>query len=293
MTQGYSGREPFVVRRAIVTAVAVTLGLIIVRASPAPPPSSAVVGSMGRGPTVVLVHGLGSDANDWLPTARDLARDHRVVLIELPGHGLTPMSTPFALEQATLALDRAIAEQSREPVVLVGHSVGGLVAATEALHSPNRVRALVLVETALAPQMSKAEADTLLAQLDRDWEGTLHAVYSSFGRDSVQGEALWAEASRMQRENMRAWIPVALNSDLSGEVRSLTMPVLAVLAPRSWEHGEPWVRAARILGYSRIVNLRGQRIDDCGHFIMLDQPRALAAAIRRFADHADSVYALR
>lgn len=281
------------VRRSILVAAAVTLGLLIFRSAPTPPPSSAAVGALGHGPTVVLVHGLGSDANDWLPVARDLARDHRVVLVELPGHGLSPMTTPFALEQAMLALDRAIAEQSREPVVLVGHSVGGLVAASEALHSPSRVRALVLVETALAPQMTKAEADTLLAQIDRDWEGTLHAVYSSFGRDSAQGERLWAGASQMERANMRAWIPVALGSDLSSEVADLRMPVLAVLAPRSWEHGEPWVRAARILGYARIPNLRGQRIEDCGHFVMLDQPQALAAAVRRFAASGGTTVALR
>jgi 3-oxoadipate enol-lactonase/4-carboxymuconolactone decarboxylase len=272
-----------VVRRSILVAAAVTLGLLMFRSAPTPPPSSAVV----------LVHGLGSEANDWLPVARDLARDHRVVFVELPGHGLSPMTTPFALEQATLALDRAIAEQSPEPVVLVGHSVGGLVAAAEALHAPSRVRALVLVETALAPQMTKAEADTLLAQIDRDWEGTLHAVYSSFGRDSAQGERLWAAASQMERANMRAWIPVALGADLSNEVAALRMPVLAVLAARSWEHGEPWVRAARILGYARIANLRGQRIDGCGHFVMLDQPRELAAAVRRFAASGGTTVALR
>lgn len=281
------------VRRSILVAAAATLGLLMVRSAPTPPPSSAAVGAMGRGQTIVLVHGLGSDANDWLPVARDLARDHRVVLVELPGHGLTPMATPFALEQATLALDRAIGEQSREPVVLVGHSVGGLVAASEALHAPGRVRSLVLVETALAPQMTKAEADTLLAHVDRDWEGTLHGVYSSFGRDSAQGEALWAEASQMERTNMRAWITVALSSDLSKEAGDLHMPVLAVLAPRSWEHGEPWVRAARALGYSRIDHLRGLRIEDAGHFVMLDQPRALAAAIRRFAASSDTTFALR
>jgi pimeloyl-ACP methyl ester carboxylesterase len=281
------------VRRSIIVAAMATFGLLVVRSTPTPPPSSAAVGALGRGPTVVLVHGLGSDANDWLPVARDLARDHRVVLVELPGHGLTPMATPFALEQATLALDRAIAEQSREPVVLVGHSVGGLVATSEALRSPKRVRALVLVETALAPQMTRAEADTLLAQIDRDWEGTLHGVYSSFGRDSAQGEALWAEASRVDRENMRAWIPVALYADLSKEAGDLHMPVLAVLAPHSWEHGEPWFHAARTLGYARIDRVRGQRIDDCGHFVMLDQPKALAAAIRRFAAVSDSTYALR
>jgi len=280
-------------RRLGVAAAVLALVFLIMRASPIPPPSSAALGAIGRGPTVVLVHGLGSDYDDWLPVARDLARDHRVVFVELPGHGLAPMATPFALEQATLALDRAIAEQAHDPVVLVGHSVGGLVATAEALRAPQRVRGLVLVETALAPQVSRAEADTLIAEFDRDWEGTLHAVYSSFGRDSLQGERLWARASQVERQNLRAWIPVALHTDLTSEAAGLAMPVLAVLAPRSWEAEETWEHAAKALGYARIPRLRGMRIENCGHFIMLDRPRRLAEAIRRFSSNVDSAYALR
>ncbi len=270
-------------RRFVVAAAVLTAVVLVVRNAPKPPPDSAVLGAMGRGPTVVLVHGLGSNANHWLPVARELARDHRVVLVELPGHGFAPMATPFSLEQATLALDRAIHEQSPTPVVLVGHSVGGLVVATEALRAPGRVRALVLVETALRPQMTFAERDTLMAMFDRDWEGTLHSVYSSFGRDSLQGEALWAEATQVERAGMRAWLPVALSTDLSIEVAALSMPVLAILAPHSWERGETWEHAARALGYQRIPRLEGERVEDCGHFIMLDQPRVLARAIRRIA----------
>ncbi|TMA30513.1 MAG: alpha/beta fold hydrolase [Deltaproteobacteria bacterium] len=280
-------------RRVLVAATMLAVVWLLVRSAPSPPPSSTVVGAMGRGPTIVLVHGLGSDATDWLPVARDLARDHRVVLCELPGHGVAPLAKPFALEQAMLALDRAIAEQSREPVVLVGHSVGGLVAASEALHSPSRVRGLVLVETALAPQLAPAEAETLLAQLDRDWEGTLHAVYSSFGRDSLQGEMLWAKASQVERATMRAWIPVAIATDLSGEAASLAMPVLAVLAPRSWEADETWEHAAQALGYAHVPRVRGVRIENCGHFVMLDRPKRLADVVRRFSTNVDSAYALR
>jgi len=268
-------------RLAIATAFAGLLVLLF-RAAPAPPPQSALVGAIGRGPTVVLVHGLGSDVQHWLPVARDLARDHRVAFVELPGHGVSPMMLPFGLEQATLALDRAIAEQSSEPVVLVGHSVGGLVAVAEALHAPERVRALVLVETALKPQMTRAEHDTLLAQLDRDWEGTLRAVYTSFGRDSLQGERLWAEASLVERERMRAWIPVAISTDLSEKVEALHMRVLAVLAPHSWEPGESQANVAKALGYSRITQLSLERISGCGHYMMLDQPARLANVIRRF-----------
>ena len=269
-------------RLAIVVGIA-TAVVLVLRAAPSPPPNSMVVGAMGRGHTVVLVHGLGSNANQWLPVARDLARDHHVVLLELPGHGLAPITTPFSLEQATLALDRALFEQSQGPVVLVGHSVGGMVAASEALHAPQRVRALVLVETALRPQLSAAERDTLLAMFDRDWEGTLHQVYASFGRDSAQGEALWTEATHVERAAMRAWLPVAMTTDLSEDVAALSMPVLAVLAPHSWERGETWEHASRALGYQRIGRVEGERIENCGHFVMLDQPTALARAVRRIA----------
>lgn len=272
------------VRRLILVAASVTVLLLVVRAAPTPPPSSSVVGVMGHGPTIVLVHGLGSDANDWLRTARDLARDHRVVLVELPGHGVTPMATPFSLEQATLVLDRAIAEQSPDdPVVLVGHSIGGLVATAEALHSPQRVRSLVLVETALAPQSSKADADTFMAMLDRDWKGTLHGVYLSFGRDSLQGERLWREASRIERQKMREWITVALTADLTKEAAGLTMPVLAVVSDRTWEPGESWEHAAQALGYGGITQLKGLRMEHSGHFVMLDEPTELAGAIRGFS----------
>jgi pimeloyl-ACP methyl ester carboxylesterase len=267
------------------------VALLVSRAVPVPPPQSALIGSMGSGPTVVLVHGLGSNAGHWLPVARALARDHRVALVELPGHGIAPMMFPFALEQATLALDRALAEQGDEPVVLVGHSVGGLVAAAEAARSPERVRALVLVETALAPQFSEAERDTLLAQLERDWEGTLRAVYTSFGRDSLQGEQLWAEASRVERDRMRAWIPVALSADLSADVSALPMRVLAVLAPHSWPIEETRRQVSAALGYAKVPQLTLERVEECGHFIMLDQPTRLASVIREFATQPEHVAA--
>ena len=282
------------VRRVIVIAAVVTLIIVGVRFAPTPPPSSAVVGAMGRGPTIVLVHGLGSDYDDWLPTARDLARDHRVVLVELPGHGITPMAAPFTLEQASLALDRAIAEESpHAPVVLVGHSIGGLVAAFEAKRAPQRVRELVLVETALAPQSTKAETDTLFAMLEHDWSGTLRTIYHSFGRDSVQSERLWREALQLRHDDMRQWIRVAVSADLSKEAAGLTMPVLAVLSARSWEPGETWAHAATALGYASMPHLKGVRFDDCGHFLMLDAPERLASTIRRFCAPTDSVFALR
>src|SRR5258706_4107172 len=149
--------------------LAVVLSLIASARGIGPPPLP-YHGAFGHGPTIALVHGLGSRPEHWLPTARLLAREHRVVLVDLPGHGETPMATPLSLDRAADALDAALADASSEPVVLVGHSVGGLVAAAEAIRNPARVRALVLVDTALEPQLSGAARAAMLAAVGAGYD---------------------------------------------------------------------------------------------------------------------------
>lgn len=245
---------------------------------------TSAVGAFGHGPTVVLVHGLGSRATHWLPMARDLARDHRVVLIDLPGHGLADMPGVLTLDDAVAMLDRAIEAEAPdgEPVLLVGHSAGGLVATAEALAHPERVRGLVLVETALRPQMSEGDREQLLESLDKHYRATLRANYESFGRDSAQGAELFRDAAQLDSTAMKQWIDLAVSTDLSGEVQDLRTPVLAVFAPHSWGDTETWLAAGEAMGYGRMPHVTPLRIPGCGHFIMLDRPGALAGAIRRF-----------
>jgi pimeloyl-ACP methyl ester carboxylesterase len=259
--------------------------------APPPPPYS---GAMGRGPTVVLVHGLGSRAGHWLPAARLLARDHRVVLVDLPGHGASAMPDPFSLERATSALDRALAREDASPCILVGHSIGGLVAAAEAIARPERVRGLVLVETALAPQFAGAERDAVLAALDQDYRGLLREVYGAFGRDSAQGRALYEEVAAMDPAAIKPWVRLALTADLSRTAAGIGIPVLAILAERSWPADEPWPAAAAALGYALVPRVRAERVSGCGHFVMMDRPAELARLISRFAaDPAGAQIALR
>jgi pimeloyl-[acyl-carrier protein] methyl ester esterase len=263
---------------------AVALALLLFSARAFAPPQAAVPAAFGRGPAIVLVRGFGSDTERWLPTARILARRHRVAFVDLPGHGAREPSEPLSLERATRALDEALARASREPVVLVGHSLGGLVAAAEACAHPGRVRALVLIETALRPQTGGVERRVALAALERDYPGTLRQVYTAFGRDSAQGEALHRQVAGMEPAVVKPWIRLAFTTDLSERVAQLRCPVLVVLAPRSWPKGEPWVETAAVLGFGAVPRVRAVRIADCGHFVMLDRPDELARLIGRFAD---------
>jgi pimeloyl-ACP methyl ester carboxylesterase len=249
--------------------------------------------SFGHGPVVVMVHGLGSRVDHWLPTARVLARDHRVVLVELPGHGISAMPDPLTLESATALLGDAIDDATPEPVILVGHSVGGVVAANFALAHPNRVRQLVLVETVLKPTFDPSQRRAIRAALDRDYNGTISEVYQTFGRDSAQGAALAAEVEQLDRHIVRAWVDLALDADLSTAVRGLRMPVLAVFATRNWDPSLRWDQVESDLGYAGIPNLTPARLTGCGHFVMLDRPVELAALIERAVASAAGPLALR
>ncbi len=251
-------------------------------------PAPAAHYAMGRGPTVVLVHGLGSRIGHWLPVARLLARDHRVVLVDLPGHGDTELPEPFSLDRAMQSLEGAL-EQEEGPVVLVGHSVGGLVAAQTALEHPEHVRALVLVETALRPQLEGEERARLMRALDSDYQGVLRTAYESFGRDSLQGRALYEEVAVLEPSHIKPWIRLALTLDPSERMGHLRAPLLAVFAERSWPLDESWARASATLGYDHVPRVDPVRVLDCGHFVMLDQPARLASLIARFGARPDTL----
>jgi len=99
------------------------------------------------GPHVVFVHGLFGQGRNWTSIAKGLAGDHRVTLIDLPNHGHSPWTD--RVDYLDMA-ESVAAELERlgEPVVLVGHSMGGKVAMQLALRRPELLRALVVVDIA-------------------------------------------------------------------------------------------------------------------------------------------------
>jgi len=258
------------------------LVLAIASARPLAPPVPTTHAAFGRGVPVVLLHGLGSRREDWFPTARLLARHHRVSLVDLPGHWVADMPEPFSLERATASLDRALAEISDRPVFLVGHSLGGLIAASEAIAQPSRVCGLVLVETALRPQLPKELRAEWLGRLEREYQDVLRGAYLDFGRDSAQGETLYRRVAVLEPRMVQRWIRLAWSADLSLEAKRLSVPVLVVLAERSWASDEPWPEVAAALGLTGVTRLAPARLPGCGHFIMIDRPAELAALIERF-----------
>lgn len=107
----------------------------------------------GEGPPLILLHGPGESAVNWRWVIPDLARAHRVIAPDLPGHGSSGGAGTRWTEARILEwLDALIERTCTERPVLVGHVLGGAIAARFAARRGARIQGLVLVDSlGLAP----------------------------------------------------------------------------------------------------------------------------------------------
>jgi pimeloyl-ACP methyl ester carboxylesterase len=108
-------------------------------------------GPSDAGPTMVLVHGLGGSHLNWLEAGPGLATGgRRVLALDLAGFGRTPRAGRSARVRANQRLlGRFLDQVVGGPAILVGNSMGGMIALLEAADHPWRVAALVLVDPAM------------------------------------------------------------------------------------------------------------------------------------------------
>jgi pimeloyl-ACP methyl ester carboxylesterase len=104
---------------------------------------------IGEGPPVLLVHGLGGSWQNWLENMPHLAKNHRVVALDLPGFGSSPLP-PWDISIS--AYGRFIHDFCEKVEIgsaaVIGSSLGGFVASELAITEPSRVEHLVLVSSA-------------------------------------------------------------------------------------------------------------------------------------------------
>jgi pimeloyl-ACP methyl ester carboxylesterase len=123
--------------------------------------------------TIVFIHGLGGSQSTWASVLGDFAETHRIVAIDLPGHGGSDKPAPDAADYTIAGLAAAIGEliEKRDlaPAILVGHSLGGAAALQLALDRPKLVRALALVNSAgLGSEISGELLDRIEAEPSRE-----------------------------------------------------------------------------------------------------------------------------
>ena len=106
----------------------------------------------GRGPDLLLVHGIASSIYCWRKVFRELARDHRVLALDLPGCGLSDKleDQDYTLDLQTERLAKFLKKMKLRDVCVIAHSMGGAISAWLTQTHPDLVRGVVFISPALS-----------------------------------------------------------------------------------------------------------------------------------------------
>jgi pimeloyl-ACP methyl ester carboxylesterase len=250
-----------------------------------------LVREMGRddGIPILLIHGLaGSSLTEWYQVAPKLATDHRVILVDHRGHGLSARSD-LRFEVAEDADDLVGVLDALEvgQVDVVGYSMGGVIAQALALRNPGRVRKLVLMATFATHSKGYKWLRRIGAILTRGWERI-----TGFGTSEVRSGYLIARGAVRRRHARWIWretlrrdvesgaqATFALlrfdSRDWVGKLNVDTMVVIPTadfLVPVSWQHD-----LADAIADAKVVEVEG-----AGHELVWTHADRVADELREF-----------
>ena len=236
--------------------------------------------STGKGePAIVLLHGAGSDRNLWDRVLPALSRTHRIVRVELPGHGASPMLGEITVKGVASAVDRALEKEKVERAILVGHSYGAWVALEEAVARPKRAAAVVVIDMGSYTPQDTARTASLERYLAERYPQLIRAIFEVFSVHPEESDSAVVQALRLPPETMTAYLRDSWRTDLRERIRNLRTPIHLIVTEGSWPATQPWERVRDRYGYATAGTAEGYRIPGTGHLVMRDRPDTLATLI--------------
>ena len=257
-------------------------------ATPAYAAAGANAARAPAGRTVLFLHGIGGNRDSFAAELPRLAGSWRALAWDMPGYGASPPVVPLTFEALARAVVAVLDAERSERAVLVGHSMGGMVAQETAARFPERVSALVLFATTaafggnderfknefLAQRLAPLDAGRTMPEIAADLTKGL------FGPNPPEGARRRAIASMgaIPAASYRAALECIVSFDRSDDLARIGCPTLVLSAehdrlapPRTMER-----MAARIPGATY------RRIPGAGHLANFERPAAFAAALDEF-----------
>jgi FAD/FMN-containing dehydrogenase/pimeloyl-ACP methyl ester carboxylesterase len=259
--------------------------------------ASTAVLEGGDGPPIVLLHGPGGNAAHWLRVIPDLVDSHRVVAPDLPGHGSSDAGGPLDAERVLAWLDELIERTCDSPPTLVGHALGGAIAARFAVDRSDRLSRLVLVDALglvafdPAPDFGRALHEFLAQPTESTHDGLWQ--YCALDLDGLR-ERMDEHWESFRAYNVdRARTP-SVQAALGALMQELGVPAIdpaqlariAVPTALIWGRHDLATPLAAAEAASRRYDWPLHVIEDCADDPPIEQPDALVRAL-----HAESLRA--
>ncbi|MBE7482108.1 MAG: alpha/beta fold hydrolase [Polyangiaceae bacterium] len=254
----------------------------------------------GSGPPLLLLHGLGDCHRTWRRVLPLLAPHHRVLLVDLPGHGLSGRpDAPYTLAWYAETLRGFLDALELERVQVVGHSFGGGVAQWMLLDDPQRIERLVLVapgglgrEVGIGMRLASFP---VLGPLITPVAMRLGTRVMMRVASSDLGNPEPNEIDRLTWMNSAPGSGRAFTRTVSGAIdlfgqylhtwdRIHEVPALPPLMLHWGTHDRVIPIAHGLAARDRLAGAELLVYPGVGHFPHLDQPAVFSDAVRRFVD---------
>jgi len=265
---------------------------INLRAEPAPRRKTGPIAwrEAGHGAPVLLIHGVGLNADAWEPQIVTLAARHRVIAIDMPGHGQSDLLPDGSmLSDYVSAIVGLIDALGISPVPVVGHSMGALIALGLALDYPEKIASVVALNAVYCRDpVARSAVEARAAQLTGgafEVEGPIARWYPDdpYG-PLARRTADWLHA--VDPKGYAAAYRVFATSDHVHEGRLAELACRALFMTGVSDHNSTPAmsdRMAREAPYGLTVALPGAR-----HMMHLTHPAETTNTIAKFIDAAQA-----
>ncbi len=250
--------------------------------------------SIGEGPDLLLVPGLGSPPAVWDPVRDQLASEYTVHFVHVAGFaGREPSGDPDTI------IDRAAQEivtyldcNGIESTAYAGHSMGGFLGLKIVSEHPDRLDRLVIVDSlpffsliyspAATPELVKPQADQFRAQVigqsEEEFAQSQRMGVRSLVKNAEYHETVVDWSLTSDRASFAGAMHALMTTDLRPELSGITTPTTVIAAANAFA---PRSRIESLYGgaYADLQGAELTIIEDSYHFIMFDQPEAFSATL--------------
>ncbi|MGB8636302.1 MAG: alpha/beta hydrolase [Rhodanobacteraceae bacterium] len=244
----------------------------------------------GSGPTIVLLHGFGGSRDNWTRVAGDLTGNFRVVIPDLPGWGQS-MPVPgsdYGPRAQAKRLAGFIDRVAPRNLVLIGHSMGGLIAGLYAADHLDHVAAVGFVDSGGVDHLKSPlkEGRNPFAYTDRaGFEQVMDLAFADPPQLPGRIEDVFVKRNADRLDMIKRSFAAMARADASGDLPSV-LPRIDKPALVMWCHDDKLVSSDAVDVFRKDLTA-SPRIDvttlfGCSHMPMLENPHATAQAITRF-----------
>ena len=254
----------------------------------------------GKGPPLLLIHGFGASTFTWRFVAPELAKDHRVIAVDLKGFGQSdkPFDGRYSVYDQAELLAQLIEDKDLRDLTLVGHSFGGGVALLLALEAnqrlDGRITRLVLLDSIAYPQnipvffrlLDVPLVSQLGVRMVPPLVQTRVALQIAYFDDSkIDPEEVELYAAPLKTaagkhaiiHSARQIVPEDI-AELSERYKTIELPTLILWC----DHDRSVPLEVGIKLRRTLTNSTLRLVEDCGHMPQEEQPASTLALIKGF-----------